>query len=315
MRLRTRFALAGPVVLASACSGGGDLPTTPPTTITRITQGGFHAPTDAVASPDGKTFYFGGYTEASGATEDDGTGPQPAVFRVAAEPGATATAIASGDPLGAPLGLVLSCDGATVYLADPGSETASVFAIPAAGGAPSPLGAGEIARAGGLAMAPDCETLHVTGRTLDGAAAVFALPIGGGAARVVFSGAPLEAPTGIHVDDDGVSWVMDHGAIGPVGPGVLFAIPADGSAATVVTDDLRMGTPGGVSLTAGGGTAVMPTRDELGATQLTAVDIATGTVTQLTTPEIIAPAGLRTARDAGVFAVADAEGDAIYAAR
>jgi hypothetical protein len=89
---------------------------------------------------------------------------------------------------------------------------------------------------------------------------------------------------------------------------VLFAIPSDGSKATEVMSSLRMGTPGGVSLTAGGGTAVMPTRDENGAAQLTSVDIATGAVTQMPTPDMADPTGLRTARKAGVFVVVDQAG-------
>jgi hypothetical protein len=119
----------------------------------------------------------------------------------------------------------------------------------------------------------------------------------------------------LHVDTDGVAWVMDHNAFGPIGEGVLFAIPSDGASATVVVDDLRMGTPGGVSLTAGGGTAVMPTQNEDGASQLTAVEIESGTITQIPATSIVAPAGLRTAREAGVFAVVDSDGSAIYSAR
>jgi hypothetical protein len=75
-----------------------------------------------------------------------------------------------------------------------------------------------------------------------------------------------------------------------------------------------MGTPGGVSLTAGGGVAVMPTRDEDGHAQLTTVDIASGDMSQVSAPDMIDPAGLRTARSAGVFAVVDSEGGAIYRA-
>jgi hypothetical protein len=108
---------------------------------------------------------------------------------------------------------------------------------------------------------------------------------------------------------------MDHRAAGEHGEGVLFAIAADGSAPTEVASDLRMGTFGGVSLTAGGGTAVMPTLDADGRGQLTSVDIASGTVQQLAAPELVDPAGLRTARQAGVFAVVDSEGGAIYRAQ
>src|SRR5206468_6368181 len=130
----------------------------------------------------------------------------------------------------------------------------------------------------------------------------------------VYAGDPLVSPTGLHIDSAGVSWVMDHRAQGSKGQGVLFAIPADGSVATEVGSDLRMGTPGGVSLTAGGGTAVIPTRDADGAAQLTSVNIASGDIQQLPATDLIDPAGLRTARNAGVFAVVDSEGGAIYRA-
>jgi hypothetical protein len=75
-----------------------------------------------------------------------------------------------------------------------------------------------------------------------------------------------------------------------------------------------MGTPGGVSLTAGGGTAVMPTLDADGHAQLTSVVIATGEVTQLAASDMIDPAGLRSARKAGVFAVVDSGAGLIYRA-
>src|SRR5206468_11338540 len=136
----------------------------------------------------------------------------------------------------------------------------------------------------------------------------------GGAASPVWIGEPLVSPTGLHVDDQGVAWVMDHRAVGADGEGVLFAIPSDGSAANEVISNLKMGTPGGVSLTAGGGTAVMPTRDADGHAQLTSVDIASGDMQQLPATDLIDPAGLRTARNAGVFAVVDSEGGAIYRA-
>jgi len=59
----------------------------------------------------------------------------------------------------------------------------------------------------------------------------------------------------------------------------------------------------------------MPTIDEDGNAQLTAVDIASGEITQLPATEMIAPAGLRTAREAGVFAVVDSDGSSIYRAQ
>jgi len=287
-----------------ACHGGDDLPTDPPKMLTKVAQGGFTSPSDAVASPDGRTFYFAAYDAQK----------QPSLWKTASKAGSTANEIASGDPLGTPIGLVLSCDGKQLFVADLGGDNGAVLAVGTDGGTPSDLGATDILRPGGIAMGPDCKSLFVTGRTADGMPALFELPIAGGAARVVWMGAPLMAPTGLHVDSAGVAWVMDHIAAGMHGEGVLFAIPSDGSAATEVVSNLKMGTPGGVSLTAGGGTAVMPTLDEDGHAQLTTVDIASGDMNQLSAPDLIDPAGLRTARKAGVFAVVDSEGGAIYRA-
>ena len=98
-------------------------------------------------------------------------------------------------------------------------------------------------------------------------------------------------------------------------PALFRVSSTPGSAATEVMSDLRMGTPGGVSLTAGGGTAVMPTRDADGNAQLTSVDIATGEVTQLATPDIAEPGGVRSARKAGVFVLVDSGAGKIFSAR
>ena len=294
---------AAPLALIGC--GSDELPSSPPTTITKVATGGFTAPTDAVASPDGKTFYFAARDELN----------EPAIFRVSSEPGSTAEVMAVGAPLDMPINLVLSCDGETLYIADLGSELGSVLSLPTKlGGAVSDLGAGGIVRPGGLAMAKDCKTLFASGRTDIGEPALFAIPAAGGSAEIVYKGDPLVSPTGLFIDNDNVTWLLDHRAHGDSGEGVLFAIPRDGSAATPVVSNLRLGTPGGCSLTAGGGTAVMPTRDESGNAQLTSVNIKTGEMAQLTAPDMIDPAGLRTAREAGVFAVVDSEGGAIYRA-
>jgi sugar lactone lactonase YvrE len=289
----------------SACSSSDDLPSDPPTRVEMISTGGFTSPTDAVASLDGSEFYFTAVNEPS----------EPAVFKVEAIAGSTAVVLAAGEPLESPIGLVLSCDGKTLYVADIGGEAGLVLSIPVAGGTLTDLAVTGVVRPGGLAMGPDCKKLYATGRTDDGLPGLFEIPIAGGTARTVWMGEPLMSPTGLHVDADGVAWVMDHRSPGENGEGVLFAIASDGSAATEVISDLRMGTFGGVSLTAGGGVAVMPTVDADGRGQLTSVEIASGAMKQLATPEITDPSGLRTARRAGVFAVVDSEGGAIYSAR
>jgi len=307
MAKRMWWALSAPIALLGCHSNSDEgLSKDPPGMVTKVASGGFTNPTDAVSSPDGKTFYFAAYT----ADADKA----PAIFATASEEGSTASAIATGDPLDMPIGLVMSCDGSTIYVADSGGDGGGILSVPAAGGAVSSLSTGTIMSPGGLAMGPDCKTIYATGRTLTGTPALFAVGIDSGIANPVFSGAPLVSPTGVHVDKAGVAWVMDHLAVGASGEGVLFAIPSDGSAATEIVSNLRMGTPGGVSLTAGGGTAVMPTRDENGHSQLTSVVIETGEVQQLATPDISDPGGLRTATKASVFAVVDTEGGAIYRA-
>lgn len=296
--------LTAPLALTGCHSSDEDLSSDPPKNIEQVTTGGFRAPMDAVASLDGTEFYFTAIDDLS----------QPALFKTAARAGASAEVMASGEPLESPIGLVLSCDGETLYAADIGGEIGGVLSIPTTGGTLADLGVTGIVRPGGLAMGPDCKTLYATGRTDDGLPALFSIATTGGAASPVWIGEPLVSPTGLHVDADGVAWVMDHRAPGANGEGVLFAIASDGSSANEVISDLRMGTFGGVSLTAGGGVAVMPTLDAQGNGQLTSVVIETGEMKQLATPALSDPAGLRTARKAAVFAVVDSEGGAIYRA-
>jgi DNA-binding beta-propeller fold protein YncE len=312
MAKRVLWALSSAHIALVGCSPSTeDLPTEPPTSVTKVTSGGFSSPSDVVASPDGSTFYFAAYNDQK----------QPTIFKTSSETGSSAEPLHTGYPLGAPMGLVLSCDGGTLFVADlaasdpDGNFSGDILAMSTAGGRMSRLGVAGLARPSGLAMHPDCKTVYITGRTDDGQPALLSMSTGGGSASVVYAGEPLVAPTGLHVDTDGVAWVMDHLADGAGGAGVLWAIPSDGSAATEVASGLRMGTPGGVSLTAGGGTAVMPTRDADGVGQLTTVNIATGETIQVPAPDIVDPAGLRTARKAGVFAIVDSEASTIYKAQ
>lgn len=305
MAMRALAALtAAPCALVGCGSSSKDLPSDPPTQVTQVTAGGFTSPTDAVASPDGKTFYFAAYDEME----------VPAIYRVASAPGSTPEVIAASDPLEHPIGLVLSCDGSTLYIADIGGDGGAILALPTSGGVATDLGGTNIVQPASLAMRADCKTLHAAGKTADGVAALFALSTQGGPASIVYQGDPLVSPTGMYVDNDGVTWLLDHRASADGGEGVLWAIPEDGSAATPIAGGLRLGTVGGCSLTAGGGTAVIPTTSPDGSAQLTSIDIATGEVAQLATPDIQDPSGLRTAREAGVFAVVDSEAGAIYRA-
>jgi sugar lactone lactonase YvrE len=308
MAKRVLVALAAAPAALAACHSSDDPVVTE---ITKVTGAGFTSPGDAVASPDGKTFYFTAFSDTA---NDDGV-RLPGIYRVANAPDSAAEVIASGDPLRAPMGLVLSCDGGTLYAGDLGNETAAVYSIGTAGGGLTDLAASGLVHPSGLAMGPDCETLFITARTEDGRPGLFKMARAGGPASLVFAGDPLVSPTGLHVDSDGVAWVMDHLAYGARGEGVLFAIPSDGSAANEVVSDLKMGMPGGVSLNSAGTTAVMPTVDRDGKGQLTTVNLKSGELVQIAAPDMIEPAGLRTSRDTAVFAVVDSEGGAIYSAK
>lgn len=309
--------LAGAALAAlAACGGGGDLPTAPPTSVTRVAAGGFDSPMDAVSSPDGSTFYFSAHQSA----RDAATPSSAAIFRVAAA-GGEPEVLYAGLPLEDPTGLLVSCDGGSLYVADaafragdadpeaadPGAAihvldlaTLTLTALPSDG----------VAESASLAIGPDCDTLYVTGFTDAGEPALFRLPASGGTAEVAYAGAPLASPSGVHVDADGVAWVMDQQPDDMLG-GALFAV-ADGQASPVVSG-LRISEPAGVSLVAGGGTAVIPTLDDDGNGQLLTVDIASGATTTVAS-DMRGPAGIKTARSAGVLAVADADGDAIYRA-
>ena len=308
-------ALAVMVGVMLGCGGGGDgSSSSAPGAVSMVASGGFTRPLDAVSTHDGRVFYFTGFTEDAER--------RAAVFRVAAA-GGSAEAVHTGAPLAFPTGLVMSCDDSTLYVADMRSESddpeaiigdaGGLYAIATATGALSPLTATGIAVPTGLALSVDCTTLYVTGWTEAGSPALFTLPIAGGAATVVHEGAPLVSVTGVHVDADNTAWVMDHLAAGDNGTGMLFAIRPDGSVSPVVSG-LRLGAPGGVSLTSAGDTAVIPTLNDDGEAELLAVVIESGVMTHIATPTIEDPAGLRTARNAPVFAVVDSEGGSILRA-
>ena len=104
-----------------------------------------------------------------------------------------------------------------------------------------------IGRAAGVVVSVDCETLYIAGYTDMEIPAVFRVPVGGGATEVIYEGEPLRSPTGMHVDVNGVSWVMDHAARNDSGEGLLFAITGDGELSEVVQGTGR-GTPAEHSL-------------------------------------------------------------------
>jgi DNA-binding beta-propeller fold protein YncE len=297
------------LALVAGCNSDADqgLPTTAPTKVELLTDTGFRHAGAVESSPDGETFYAAAFDE-----ED-----RPGVFAVDVD-SKTVSALHVGEPLLYPSDLAMSCDGSRLFVADMGlgvpdseigdpveplGQAGGVFVMNTEDGSLSPLEATGIARASGAVVSTDCETLYVTGMTEDFQPAVFSVPVAGGAATVIHQGEPLVSPTGVHVDDDNVCWVMDHGARNDSGEGLLFAITLEGDVSEVV-GGLGMGRHGGVSLVPGGTTAVIPVRTDHGVSQLVTANTKTGDVQTIETPDIAYPTGTAAARNAPVMVVA-----------
>jgi hypothetical protein len=149
-----------------------------------------------------------------------------------------------------------------------------------------------------------CDTLHVAGWTDMEIPALFEVPLAGGNADVIYEGEPLRSPTGLHVDANDVSWMMDHEARNDSGEGLLFAVTADGEISEVA-GGLGMGRHGGVSLVPAGITAAIPTYNEgTKQTELITANTETGAVEITPIPDLAHPTGVAAAREAPVMVIA-----------
>ena len=291
-------------------SGGepGELPEDAPTVIELLADSGFDDASAIAAAPDGSEFYFAAYDE-SGA---------PGIFAV--DLAGDVRVLHAGAPLAYPTDITVTCDGSTLLVSDVGGASSidatqafeesqdesfgGIFSLSPDGGAPQAFSANGIARAAGVIVSVDCEDLYVSGYTAEGVPAVFTAPVDGGAATVLHEGAPLVAPTGIHVDASDVAWVMDHHARSASGAeGLLFAIDSSGDVQEVVSG-LGMGRHGGVSLAPGGVTAIIPVSDELGGARLVTANTEDGGMERIDTAEILEPSGIAAARNAPVMVIA-----------
>jgi len=306
LALMPAIAAAG---LAIGCgNSGSSLPQTPPTEVKKLTSDGIRNIGAVASNPDGTTFYALAFDEEG----------RPGVFGADSANG-DVSPLFVGAPLLYPSDIAVTCDGRQVLVADMGlgvpdtefaadrtaeHATGGIHTIATGSGERSDFSASGIGRASGLIVSVDCQTVYVTGWTPDGAPALFTVPVEGGGATVVAQGAPLVSPTGVHVDEENIAWVMDHSARGANGEGLLFAINPDGDVSEVLSG-LGMGRHGGVSLTPGGKTAVIPVRDDMtGKTQLLTANTETMEVNTVPTPDIEHPTGVASARNAPVMVVA-----------
>jgi sugar lactone lactonase YvrE len=274
------------------------------------TGGDVTLPVDATPSPDGKDIYFIAYPKRDG--EDPGLSKTqlPAIYKTAAS-GGTPQKLHEGAPLGAPFGISISDDGATLFIADSAADSETdetsggrLFQMPSAGGAPTVIAGTEGYNPGGVEHVAG--TTYFTGKK-DGAAGVF--KVAGGAVSPVATGAQFVDPSGVAVSKKGEVYVVDSGNGGVGSPQALASvIKAAPGPVEVLRDGIRVGHPAGIALIpdetallvsaldTGKGTDVVY-RIELGDRSLKLFEKVIGDFTE--------SAGLHRARNAGVFAWAD----------
>jgi sugar lactone lactonase YvrE len=258
------------------------------------------SPFDATPSPDGKTVYYTALREESGERV-------PGIFKVPAS-GGTIEVLASGAPLAAPLGITISLDGTSLYIADPGAANGgAIMTLPSSGGAVAPLAGTEGYRPGGVVIAKIDEqpSLWFTGvDPSTGSRGVFTTAPGGGGVSVVASGAPFVEPGGVAVSKEGRAFVADTLA----SDGYSALIEVNNGQATRFVDGIGVGFPAGVTLTHDESTVIISGLDPASRTDVVyMVNVETREVSRFTdtVSAFHEPAGLHRAHDANVFAWAD----------
>jgi len=213
----------------------------------------FHTPLDATPDPDGNQIYFT-------ALSSQGAG----VFRVPAAGGA-AVQLTAGTPLTMPVGLVISSDGQTLYLADPRatvaasqslSNTGVIFSLPSSGGVPTPIAATLHTAPRGLTLVREnqVDMIYFTGvAPEDGQPAIMKVPASGGPLTVVEKEEGLVEPVGIAVSQDGTLYVADQNASEPTSGKIYRFAPHDVQSSSshreLLAGHVHLGQPAGITLT------------------------------------------------------------------
>ncbi|HVY46542.1 MAG TPA: hypothetical protein VHB21_11715, partial [Minicystis sp.] len=227
---------------------------------------------DAALSDDGSVVYFTGVTSK-------GAG---AVFSVPVSGGQPNVVTQTG--LVAPLGLALSTDQKTLFVADPAAETpkedgGSIFSVQAEGGAPSALAgtSGAVPRALDVVDEGNKTFVYFSGNVM-GAPGVFKVGATGGAIDDVASGAPFRDPAGLAVARDGTVYVVDTVG-GSRTDATVLAVSSKGHTTTLL-NHADVGYPAGVALSQDEkALLVSGLRDAYGHAAVLRVDLASHEVT------------------------------------
>lgn len=172
----------------------------------------FQAPVDAALDPAATNIYFI-------AQSSQGMG----VFKTTINGGAVVS-LTVGAPFTKPLGLDLSTDGQTIFVADPSVPVQSrfrrpqlakgmLFRVAANGGPPVAIAGTECTAPRGLTVTQEngVDMIYFTGiDPHDDQPAVMKIPAAGGTLTVIDKGAPLVLPTSIAVSKEGLIYITDQ---------------------------------------------------------------------------------------------------------
>ena len=277
--------------------GSGALTTS---TVVANNEAAFGLPFDSAPSPDGARIYFTG-------VKVDGDLTGPAIFSTNAAAASTPTALAVAGSLGAPLGVAVSSDGATVYAADPAFATASdkgaILSVPAAGGTPTALAetADYAPRAIAVAKVGTSDTIYFIGDDkADGVPGIFK-DVAGAVTSVL---KPIDAAA-VAAHTDGTVYFIDAaGSVQKIAAGSTAAAAVGGA-----SSGLDINYPAGIAVSQDGKFLLVPVTDAATGHQgIARIDASSGAVTQL---PLSLPAtnreagGLHRAANADVYSFVD----------
>jgi DNA-binding beta-propeller fold protein YncE len=259
----------------------------------------FVSPFDAAPGPDGCVIYFTAVDPATGGG---------AVFSVNKD-GTGLKRLDQGNALVAPVGIAVSSDGGTLYVADvgyseAGADAGAILALSAEGGAPSVSIAGRQARSIALVKENDADQLYFGGTSPSGEPTLYKATPGGGPSAVVAGGGIVE-PGGIASDGSQVFLVSSTSASAS---GVLFQVA--GGAATSVVGGLKVGLNGGAALAGDASSVLVAARDPAsGSSAIARVVLADKSVAYTVIGSgQVEPSGLHRALNAEVYAFVDGLG-------
>jgi len=294
-----------------AGTGGGNGTITSSTVV--LNDPSYSSPFDAALSKDGSVVYFT-------AIGPDG----PGVFSIPAG-GGTVLKLAAGDPFVFPLGVAVSTDGKTLYVADLGAEGSDalgtdggkIFGVPAEGGAAAEVLSTDNTRPRGLDVADEsgADQIYFTGTDGVGTPGLFKVAAKGGEPTAVATGAPFVDPSGVTVEGDKI-YVLDTVASSQR---LASVIEVSNGMASEFLGNLPVGYPAGLALSADGSAILVSGLDAAkGTTAVLRLDILSKELQ--TFPKMgeydgyHEPAGLHRSKGGDVYAFVDssAKGGTVF---